>query len=106
MRALSAIKRFLDCHRGTAAVMFGLSLVPLAAIAGGAVDVGRAYVARTKLQASLDGAVLAGVSQSTTNQVTTATNAFSGNFAAAGVYVSSSQATFTTAAGTLTGTAQ
>jgi hypothetical protein len=106
MRLIDSVIRFVRCRRGATAVMFGLALVPIAAIAGGAMDVSRAYFARTKLQASLDGAVLSGVSQSTSNQITTATNTFTGNFAAAGVYVSSSQTTFTNSSGILKGTAQ
>src|SRR5689334_9142117 len=101
MRLIDSVIRFVRCRRGATAVMFGLALVPIAAIAGGAMDVSRAYFARTKLQASLDGAVLSGVSQSTSNQITTATNTFTGNFAAAGVYVSSSQTTFTSSSGIL-----
>ena len=55
--ALPNRSKFLTCHKGAAATMFAVLLLPLTAIVGGALDVSRAYVTRTKLQASVDGAV-------------------------------------------------
>lgn len=48
-----------DCSGNTLAIA-AASLVPLAALVGGGVDVSRAYMAKTQLQAACDAGVLAG----------------------------------------------
>ena len=47
-----------DDRRGTTAVLFGLSVIPVMAIVGSAVDYGRASAARTELQRAVDAAAL------------------------------------------------
>ena len=54
----SLTERFLDDRRGTTAVLFGLSVIPVMAIVGSAVDYGRASAARTELQRAVDAAAL------------------------------------------------
>ena len=51
-------RRFRDDRRGTTAVLFGLSVIPVMAIVGSAVDYGRASAARTELQRAVDAAAL------------------------------------------------
>src|SRR5829696_8901599 len=54
----SLIRGFRDDRRGTTAVLFGLSVIPVMAIVGSAVDYGRASAARTELQRAVDAAAL------------------------------------------------
>src|SRR5215208_1618933 len=54
----SLTRRFRDDRRGTTAVLFGLSVIPVMAIVGSAVDYGRASAARTELQRAVDAAAL------------------------------------------------
>ncbi|MGE3245879.1 MAG: pilus assembly protein TadG-related protein [Beijerinckiaceae bacterium] len=53
------LRRFAKDKRGATAVVFALSLIPVTAGLGMGVDLGRVYLARTKLQSALDSAVLA-----------------------------------------------
>jgi Flp pilus assembly protein TadG len=59
-----SIQSFKADHRGGAAVLFALALVPLLAAAGMGLDYSRAALARNVLQGELDAAVLAGASKS------------------------------------------
>jgi Flp pilus assembly protein TadG len=52
-------KRFRQDSRGNISLLFGLSLVPMIAAAGAAVDYSRASDARSRIQAAADSAVLA-----------------------------------------------
>jgi uncharacterized protein YegL len=52
-------KRFLADRSGTTAVLFGLSVLPVMAAVGSAVDYGRASAAQTGLQRAVDAAALA-----------------------------------------------
>lgn len=52
------LSRFATDKRGTVAVMFGLSLVPLIGLSGAAIDYARGAQVRTELAAALDSAVL------------------------------------------------
>ncbi len=51
--------RFARNRSGSVALLFGLSLIPLTAIVGLAVDYGRVYAVRSHTQAALDAAALA-----------------------------------------------
>ncbi len=52
------VQRFRTDERGTAAMMFGLAVLPLVAFAGAAIDYSRASSARTALQAAADATAL------------------------------------------------
>src|SRR5215211_3135688 len=54
----SLTRRFRGDRSGTTAVLFGLSVIPVMAIVGSAVDYGRASAARTELQRAVDAAAL------------------------------------------------
>jgi Flp pilus assembly protein TadG len=54
----SLTRRFHDDRSGTTAVLFGLSVIPVMAIVGSAVDYGRASAVRTELQRAVDAAAL------------------------------------------------
>jgi Flp pilus assembly protein TadG len=64
---------------GSVVATFALSLVPVVGLVGAAVDYSAASTARTKLQTSLDAALLAGAKDGTTSWETTALNAFHAN---------------------------
>lgn len=53
------VERFRSDRRGTVALMFGLSLLPMMAMAGGAVDYAVASAAGARLQSALDSTALA-----------------------------------------------
>ena len=54
----SAVKRFARADQGNIAMIFAITLVPLLAIVGAAVDYTRASAARSAMQAALDTASL------------------------------------------------
>ena len=56
---MTLIKRALADKNGSVGIIFGLSLLPVMAMAGSALDYSRAVQTRTKLQSALDAAVLA-----------------------------------------------
>jgi Flp pilus assembly protein TadG len=56
---MSLFKRFAKSEAGNVAIMFGLSLVPMFAAAGAAIDLARFTSAHTQLQAALDAGTLA-----------------------------------------------
>ena len=58
--ARSIMRRFSTCRRGSTAVIFAFSLVPLAAAIGAAIDYSLAYRIRAELQNAVDSAVIAG----------------------------------------------
>jgi Flp pilus assembly protein TadG len=53
---------FMSCNRGSTALIFGLSFLPLMLMLGVAVDYSRATMMKSRLQASVDAAALAAVS--------------------------------------------
>ena len=53
------LPRFRHDRRGSVTIMFGLTIVIVLALTGAAVDYGRALLARERLQATVDSAVLA-----------------------------------------------
>ncbi len=52
-------RRFIGDRRGVIAILFALLLIPLLAMVGGAIDFSRAFIVKSRLQISLDAAVLA-----------------------------------------------
>jgi Flp pilus assembly protein TadG len=71
--------RFIRDSEGSLASMFALSLVPLAGLVGAAVDYSSAVNVRTRLQAGLDAALLAGAKDGSTSWADTALNTFNSN---------------------------
>jgi Flp pilus assembly protein TadG len=59
MRASRLLRSFGRHERGSVAIMFALTTIVVMALVGGAVDFGRAVLAREKLQTSVDSAALA-----------------------------------------------
>ena len=85
-------------------MIFALSAIPVIGAVGAAVDFSKANDVRSQMQNALDAAVLAGVTQATANQVTTAGNVFDGDFV--GKYGTAATRSFTqNADGSLSGTA-
>jgi Flp pilus assembly protein TadG len=101
---LRSASSLLSARSGSAAVTFGISLIPLAASVGAAVDYSKATEVRAKLQNALDVAVLAGVKASSA-KATTASTVFTANFSDSLAQNVSSSFTANTD-GSLSGTAQ
>ncbi|MBV8700471.1 TadE/TadG family type IV pilus assembly protein [Bradyrhizobium sp.] len=102
LRAL--IHEFCRAREGNLAVIFSLAAIPIIGAVGAAVDLSKANDVKTELQNALDAAVLAGVTQTSANQVSTASAVFNGDFIAK--YGNSGSASFTqNANGSLSGTA-
>jgi Flp pilus assembly protein TadG len=59
MKFTSLLKRFAKSEKGNVAIMFGLSVVPLMAAAGVAIDFARFSTVQTQLQGALDAGSLA-----------------------------------------------
>jgi Flp pilus assembly protein TadG len=98
------VRAFGRARDGNLAVIFALAAIPVIGAVGAAVDLSKANDVKTQLQNALDAAVLAGVTQTSAKQVSTATAVFTGDFA--GKYGNTGSATFTqNANGTLSGTA-
>ncbi len=53
------VRKFVRDRRGAVAIIYALTLIPILAFIGGAVDYGRAYIVKARLQEALDSAVLA-----------------------------------------------
>src|SRR5437763_9212707 len=68
--------RFLRQCRGSAIPTFAISLVPLVALVGAAVDYSRANNIRSQLQGALDSAVIAGAKDNSASWATAALNMF------------------------------
>lgn len=56
-------QRFKKEQRGTTAIIFGIMIIPLIAVAGGVIDYGRAVKTKSQLITTLDAAVLAAMRQ-------------------------------------------
>ncbi len=80
----SRFKRFAQDERGTVALIFGLSILPVMGLTGAAVDYSRASLVRTELQAATDATALALAKDSvnaTTAEINVRANAiFNANF--------------------------
>jgi Flp pilus assembly protein TadG len=68
----ASLRSLIKDSRGTAALVFGIALVPLMLGVAMAVDYGRATLLKTNLQQSLDAAVLAGVQSDPADRVSAA----------------------------------
>ena len=96
------LKSALENRRGNVAMLTAFAIVPLIAMVGGGIDMGRAYMARAQLQSACDAGVLAGRrAMSTTGEYDASAKAkaqkmFDANFAAKSV--TASGVTFTTEA--------
>ena len=85
-------------------MIFALAALPVIGAIGAAVDFSKASDVRSQMQNSLDAAVLAGVTDASANQVSTAGNVFDGDFN--GKFANSAARSFTqNADGSLSGTA-
>lgn len=73
------IGRFRRASGGNIAVVFALALVPIFGAIGAAVDYSQANDVKSRLQNALDSAVLAGVTQISSQQIPTATAVFGAN---------------------------
>lgn len=84
-RLTNALGRFAIDRKGATAVVFTVSLVPVTAGLGMSVDMGRVYLAKSRLQSTLDSAVIASaVAYRTTQDQTKAMNVAAKTFAASG----------------------
>jgi Flp pilus assembly protein TadG len=98
------LTRFCRANDGNISVYFALAAIPIIGAIGGAVDFSKANDVKARLQNSLDAAVLAGVTQASAQQVSTATAVFNGDYV--GKYGATATPSFTqNADGSLTGTA-
>ncbi|MBV8922224.1 TadE/TadG family type IV pilus assembly protein [Bradyrhizobium sp.] len=79
-RLRDLIRGFRHARDGNLAVIFALATIPVIGAIGAAVDLSKASDVKTQLQSSLDAAVLAGVAQPTSNQISTASSVFNGDF--------------------------
>jgi hypothetical protein len=85
-------------------VIFAFAAIPVIGAIGAAVDFSKISDVKSQMQNALDAAVLAGVTQASANQVSTASAVFSGDFSAK--FAGSSTPSFTqNANGSLSGTA-
>lgn len=76
------LSSFIHDRRGNFALIAGLVAVPVLGLAGAAVDYSRAADLRTRLQATLDAALLNGAKQAAGSRVSAAKTAFSDNWIA------------------------
>ncbi|BAM91649.1 hypothetical protein S58_56720 [Bradyrhizobium oligotrophicum S58] len=102
LRSLS--RRFWDARDGQISGIFAVALVPILVSVGAAVDFAKTGDVKAQLQKSVDAAVLAGVTQASGLQVSTASSVFSASYK--GRFDTTPTATFTANSdGTLTGQA-
>jgi Flp pilus assembly protein TadG len=71
---------FCRANGGNISVYFALAAIPIIGAIGGAVDFSKANDVKARLQNSLDAAVLAGVTQASAQQISTATAVFNGDY--------------------------
>jgi Flp pilus assembly protein TadG len=99
------VRAFRRGRDGNLAVIFALAAIPVIGAVGAAVDLSKASDVKTQLQNALDAALLAGVTQASAKQVSTATAVFTGDFT--GKYGNTGSASFTqNADSSLSGTAK
>lgn len=107
----SFLMRLFRDTRGNTLVLMAAALLPLLALTGGAVEVGRYYITKSQLQNACDAAVLAGRKSMTgvtwtTADETIARNFFNTNFPSGSLgSINSSIAFVTDSAGVVNGTA-
>src|SRR5260370_42110142 len=85
--AIIDLRRFSADHGGSVMPLFVLSLIPVLALIGTAVDYVRAANVRTSLEVSLDAALLAGAPDGSTNWTNVAINSFNANVRANGASI-------------------
>lgn len=71
-RQLGFLGRLAKNQAGNTMAIVAAAIIPLAALIGGGLDMGRAYMARARLQQACDAAALAGRRAMTTSSMTTA----------------------------------
>jgi Flp pilus assembly protein TadG len=102
--ARSLLAGFGRSNSGNIATIFAVAAVPLVGAIGTAVDYSQASDIKSRLQAALDVALLAGATQASASQISTASAVFTGNFS--GKYGAAATTSFTqNANGSLSGTA-
>ncbi len=74
------VRRFIRQTKAAVLPTFTLTLIPIMAAIGAALDYSRANNLRSELQAALDSAVLAGAHDDTANWASVAANVFNGTF--------------------------
>ncbi len=98
------LARFFRARWGNVAVTFALAAIPVIGAIGAAIDFSKASDVKTEMQNALDAAVLAGVTQASANQISTAGKLFDLDFV--GKYGTSATRSFTqNDDGSLSGTA-
>ena len=63
-----ALRRFAQARDGAIAIIFALALLPLLLAAGAAIDLGRAYMVKSRLGYAIDAAALAVGAATTTDE--------------------------------------
>lgn len=97
-------RRFWQARDGQISTIFAIALIPILVSIGAAVDFAKTGDVKAQLQKSVDAAVLAGVTQASALQVSTASSVFTGSYK--GRFDTTPTATFTANSdGTLTGQA-
>jgi Flp pilus assembly protein TadG len=100
----SVSRKFCEAQDGQISMIFAIALIPILVTLGAAVDFAKSSDVKAQLQKSVDAAVLAGVTQASAQQITTANAIFSGSFS--GRFGTTGSANFTANSdGSLTGTA-
>src|ERR1700730_276805 len=74
------IRRFIRQTKASVLPIFTLTLIPIMAAVGAALDYSRASNLRSEMQAALDAALLAGAHDDTANLANVAANVFNGTF--------------------------
>ena len=97
-------RRFSSQCNGNIAAIFAIAIIPIVVAVGAAIDFAKSSEVKSQLQKSIDAAVLAGVTQASTTQISTASSVFTGDYS--GKYGTTASATFTqNGDGSLAGTA-
>jgi hypothetical protein len=100
----SLLRAFCRAGSGSISVYFALAAIPIIGAIGAAIDLSKANDVKSRLQKSLDAAVLAGVTQTSAQQISAAAAFFNGDYTA--TYGATAAPSFTQDAdGSLSGTA-
>ena len=104
MRIRDLPRRFVSDRDGNISMVFAIAIIPVMIAVGAAVDFGKSNDVRSQLQKSVDAAVLAGVTQPSANQISTANSTFTADYSSR--YGTTATASFAqNNDGSLTGTA-
>ena len=107
-KIVSTFKRYAKAEGGTTAILFAVSLIPMLAAAGAAMDFVSFYNTRNHIQAALDAGNMAGATAagaSTAQRIQIATDTFNANMKASDLANSTIKVNFTPNAKTVEGTA-